>query len=88
MGAEEPPRWTLDRHIPITLLLALAIQTVGFAYWMGQLSQRVANLEMRITEAANNGERLARVEVQLVAINHSLTRMEAKLEKRDRLPGD
>jgi hypothetical protein len=36
-----PPKWRLDKHIPIALLLAIALQTGGGIWWLAQLSAKI-----------------------------------------------
>jgi cell division protein FtsB len=70
-------KWQLDRHIPISVLLALIIQTGTFIWWAAKLENRVANLEQQRIEAreqtASLPERITRLEVQQAYANELLT---------------
>lgn len=68
--------WTLDRKIPLALVLTLALQTAGVFFWMGQLSVRIEQLENQIERAATNADRLTRLEVQLENLQAIMERIE------------
>jgi hypothetical protein len=73
---EARPHWTLDRRIPLALVLALALQSAGLVAWGVQLSERVEVLERTVAEIAKAGtpgmrERVIKLEEQR-AIDHEL----------------
>ncbi len=55
--------WQIDKKIPVALIFTLLIQTAGFAFWMGQLSVRIDQLEATNLRYATNSDRLTRLEV-------------------------
>ena len=57
--------WQLDRKIPVALIMTLLIQTAGFAFWVGQLSIRIDQLELQSQRYLTNGDRLTRLEVRI-----------------------
>ncbi|HQT78095.1 MAG TPA: hypothetical protein PLD10_13655 [Rhodopila sp.] len=78
--------WRLDRRIPIAPMLALFCTVGGGIYWMGQLSQRVAEVEQSVfslktradtaaTLASSVDSKLARIEAQLEIL---IARMQAQ----------
>ena len=71
--------WHLDKRVPIALILAIVVQTVGLGVWVGSIQQRVANNERAIVAAADQGERLARIEA-------ILERVEARLDRQENRP--
>src|SRR5437763_876989 len=40
--------WQVDRHIPVAILLALALQSGGALWWAASMSTRVDQLERQI----------------------------------------
>ena len=86
---ETNSRWRIDRRIPLVLILAILSQTIGFGSWMGSFETRLArvisDVEAHETIATHPlaGERLARIEALLEAINDRLDRAEARKREGD-----
>lgn len=57
--------WQIDKKIPVALIITLLIQTAGFAFWMGQLSVRIDQLEAQNLRYSTNSDRLTRLEVRI-----------------------
>jgi len=57
--------WQIDKKIPVALIFTLLIQTAGFAFWMGQLSVRIDQLETTNLRYTTNSDRLTRLEVRI-----------------------
>ncbi len=55
------------RKIPIAVIAALVVQTVGGLVWAGGAAARIATLEERVGEQRLVAERLARLEEQSLA---------------------
>ena len=76
--------WHLDKKVPITIIVALALQTLGFIYvgtaWKTEIDFRVNNLEQLNNDRKSQEGRIIAVEQQLNYITESLKRIEAKLE--------
>jgi hypothetical protein len=76
--------WHLDKKVPITIIVALALQTLGFIYvgtaWKTEIDFRVNNLERLNEDSKSQEGRIIAVEQQLNYITDSLKRIEAKLE--------
>ncbi|MDP1914048.1 hypothetical protein [Brevundimonas sp.] len=66
--------------IPIALIAALTVQTIGGLVWAGGAAARIATLEERVTEQRLVAERLARLEEQSVATRAAVGRIEERLE--------
>ena len=73
----------IERKLAAGFLLALAIQTGGALVWAGAAAARLSSLEQRAEIARPIGERLARVEANLEAIETQLGRIEMRLEAED-----
>lgn len=68
------------RRVPMALIAALTVQTIGGLVWAGGAAARIATLEERVAEQRLVAERLARLEEQSVATRASLGRIEDRLE--------
>ena len=68
------------RKVPVAVIAALAVQTVGGLVWAGGAAARIATLEDRVGEQRLVAERLARLEEQSLATRAAVERMERRLE--------
>ncbi len=68
------------RKIPIAVIAALAVQTLGGLVWAGGAAARIATLEERVGEQRLVAERLARLEEQSLATRAAVERVERRLE--------
>lgn len=65
---EKPSHWTVDKKVPLALILTIIIQTGAMLWWAASLSERVNNLERQQSASAPQADRLTRVEVKIEAI--------------------
>ncbi|MEY4556083.1 MAG: hypothetical protein RL093_1202 [Pseudomonadota bacterium] len=68
------------RKIPIAVIAALVVQTIGGLVWAGGAAARIATLEERVGEQRLVAERLARLEEQSLATRAAVERVERRLE--------
>jgi hypothetical protein len=68
------------RKIPVAVITALIIQTIGALLWAGGAAARIETLEERVGEQRQVAERLARLEEQSLATRAAVERVEARLE--------
>ncbi len=68
------------KRVPVALIVALVVQTIGGLLWAGGAAARIATLETRVGEQQLVAERLARLEEQGVATRQAVERIERKLE--------
>tara|TARA_R110002167_G_scaffold18526_1_gene69271 strand:- start:845 stop:1075 length:231 start_codon:yes stop_codon:yes gene_type:complete len=66
--------------VPVALVVALGVQTVGGLVWAGGAAARIAALEDRVGEQRLVAERLARLEEQGIATRQTVERIERRLE--------
>ncbi|WP_454914969.1 hypothetical protein [Xanthobacter sediminis] len=87
--SEEIPteHWTIDKKVPLAIILALVIQGAGLSYWAATLEGRVnsaekviSKLESRESETREARERLIRLEERMISIGDDLRRVTQKLE--------
>ena len=65
MSDRDESGWAIDKKIPVALIMTLLVQTAGFAFWVGQLSIRIDQLEVQSQRYLTNGDRLTRLEVRI-----------------------
>ena len=70
------------RKIPVALIAALVVQTIGGLLWAGGAAARIATLEDRVAEQRLVAERLARLEALGEATRAAVDRIEHRLEVR------
>lgn len=76
-------QWHLDKRVPVTIIVALLLQTMGFVYvgttWKTETDFRLANLENQNEERKSQEGRIIVMEQQLRYITESLGRIERRL---------
>ncbi|WP_448950586.1 hypothetical protein [Labrys neptuniae] len=88
----EKEHWTVDKKIPLALVITLLIQTGGVVWWSSQLNSRVTiieekslKLEEEIGKLKDGGgevrERFAKAETSMQAFVETTRRIEAKLDR-------
>ena len=83
--------WHLDKKVPIAIIFAILMQTVGIVWWASQMDSRVAHLEgdgsLFVTkiECMKNheviDERMRSTERLTERIEGSINRMDNKLDR-------
>lgn len=77
---EEPrTKWSVDRHIPLALIFAIAVQTLGAFWWAAGVSFRINDLENRMSGSSQNGDRLTRLEVKFESALEALKEIKGLL---------
>lgn len=90
--------WHLDKKVPITIIVALVIQT-GSMIWqasalnsavkenssgLAAATKRIAEIELREREGNKLVERVVRVETMLENVQHTVNRIDNALDERPR----
>lgn len=75
--------WSLDKRVPLALVLTILFQTGVAIWWAAGQSYVTAEHARRlaVVEAQRAGERIAIVESRVDDLKVQLNRMEAKLDK-------
>ena len=90
---QEPAQWHLDKRVPISIIIAMLLQTVGMVWWAASLSSRVEQHGREINslvadgrsysaEASRIREVLARLDERMAAQTDLLRRVENALQRR------
>ena len=77
----EDGNWHLDRKVPIALILAILLQTIGIGWWGASTNARLNALEEKATLASSQPERLARVETKLETVQDGIVEIKSILRK-------
>jgi hypothetical protein len=73
------PAWSLDRRVPLAVILTIAMQTAAALLWAGAAGERLTALEARTERIGELVERTARLEEQTKSANASIRASEARL---------
>lgn len=84
--------WRIDKHIPVAVIIAIAVQTAGVIWWASDLSTRIDILERfrieQLQSSKEDAERIRNLEGQVPAIlneleniNKGIDRIDKKLDK-------
>jgi hypothetical protein len=81
-------RWHITRGVPLALIFTMIAmfsgQTVGAIWYLSHLDSRVEVLEKAQLIAQPQGERLARLEEKVVAVQATANRIEGLLTSKNR----
>ena len=67
-----PPKWQIDRHVPIALIFTLMVQGAGIVWWAAGITDRLGHVEKHIEKTSAHTERLTRVETKVDGISDTL----------------
>jgi hypothetical protein len=75
--------WTLDKRVPLALILTVIVQTAGVVWWASSIANTVSSQGARLVAVENQraGERLAVLESTIGDVRAQLNRIEAKLDR-------
>lgn len=89
MSTGKSTRWVIDKHVPLALIFAIFVQTMGAFWWASRVQATVENnavriqkLEALVVNINKLSERQVRLEVQTENVEKILTRIEDKIQKR------
>ena len=66
--ATNQARWTVDKHIPVALILAILVQTGGAIWFAAKMESRVEALESQASVTHQLLEKIESVNARLVRI--------------------
>ena len=73
--------WTLDKKVPIALIIVLFFQFASGVWFMSKLDSRVSSLEDSSKLTAPQADRLTRVEVKIEGIQSGVERIERLIRR-------
>lgn len=84
MAQTQPEHWSLDKRIPIALIIGMALQFIGFviagAVFVTSTNARLNAIETKLFVTQDTRERLIRVEASTRTIEKQIERIEDKLD--------
>lgn len=97
MAPHPTDHWTLDRKVPVVIIVMLVVQVVAFAWYAAKLDARVEEQAARLAkteaqilvidrDARDFGVRMARIEEKTGAMLNILERLERRFIPRQELP--
>jgi hypothetical protein len=81
MSEHEETHWTVDKRVPLALIVTIIIQTAGLVWWASNLSERVNTLERRAEASAPQGDRLTRVEVKIESVQEGISEIKRLIRR-------
>mgnify|MGYP003501698757 FL=1 len=81
---DDAAHWSVDRKIPIAVILAILVQTAGGVWWLSSINSRVNALERADTVARaivqQQSDRIDRTETARIIMDGRLIRVEERTE--------
>ena len=82
MRQDDDQHWSLDKRVPLALIIAILMQTAAALWWAASLNARVEQLERQAIVAAPNVERIVRLETKMDAIFASLAEIKLIVQRQ------
>lgn len=77
----DAPRWRVDRTIPLPMIVALVVQTLGVVWWLSGYATRHDLLEKRVEAQGGNGERLVRLETKMDGVVDNIRELKVLVQR-------
>lgn len=71
--------WQIDKHVPIALLFAIAIQTGGALWWAATINSRVTVLEQQVIALAPLRDTLNKLDATLLDLKEDVRDIKSQL---------
>lgn len=86
MSQDKDPAWSVDRHIPISLMIAIIIQTGGAFWWASAVTARIDGQERRLALAEQASSETIKImtdlRVTLAVISSQLQANQRVIDRR------
>jgi cell division protein FtsB len=77
---EDISHWRMDKRIPIAIVLSLFLQFAAAIVWGAKLDARVVSLEQQGAGSIGFGEKLARIDERLNAVQQDTNSIKHEIE--------
>ncbi len=74
-------QWHLDKKVPISLILAIALQTGAAIWWVSAVDARVAALELKAAKAEAALSEVVQLRARVDSIYDRQVRMDDKIDR-------
>jgi len=81
---EEDSQWHLDKRVPVAIIFALLMQTIGAFWWAATITERVAHLERTGIVNRELHDRVIRLEAQQIITNTLLSEIRDDIRSQNR----
>jgi hypothetical protein len=81
---KQASHWSLDKKVPITLIIAILGQSAALGWFAASITERVNALEQRSIAIVPQSERLARVEVQIETVKEGVGEIKRLIQQQQR----
>ena len=76
----ESDHWTVDKRVPLALILILFSQTLGATWWAATMTSRVQTMEENAVMHKDLPNRILRTEILLSQLEKTLNRLNSTLQ--------
>jgi hypothetical protein len=83
MSGDDCTHWTVDKRVPLALIVTIVVQSVTLGWWASSLTERVNVLERRAEATAPQGDRLTRVEVKLEGVQSGIDEIKRLIRREN-----
>lgn len=80
------PHWTVDKRVPVALIISMLIQTAGVIWWAAGMNSSVQNLERAVASFPDVRERVVKLETRLETIGSTLGEIKGSIARLATLP--
>ena len=80
VGDSSNAHWTLDRRVPVALILSIVLQSAGLFMWVGALTSRVSELETKAVRSIDAGDRVISLEAEMREVRRTPITLSAPSE--------
>jgi hypothetical protein len=86
---DERSHWSLDKRIPVALIVTLVVTIVTGVLWVGGLSETVSRHDKTLEDFRVNGtpgvrEKVSRLEARTDGLDQRLDRIDSGIDRLDR----
>lgn len=75
--------WSVDKKIPLALIVSMFIQTVCVVWWASDINSRVDVLEKQQTSSAGQAEIVIRLDERLNNVQRDVTDIKSLLSRKE-----
>lgn len=84
MTGDNDTHWSLDKRVPVTLIITMILQTFAAIWWASALNERVTYVERVILQKADERDKVIRLEEKLLGVERQLSQMQGVAERIER----
>lgn len=81
---EQRTHWTLDKKIPLALIVTIMLQTAAAIWWAASINWRVGQLEKSVDNSSSLSTRVVKLEVLMEQVKETANTIERKLDRMAR----